>query len=469
MHISIPVESTVELLNFTPVNPLISKCQIKVCYVGDDPNRNHSVITKAVATDMAKSLPGSPIVGFYNEATGDFEEHNRVIDVSNGKFNVIDTTRPYGFVDLGAKVWFQKFLDDGVEHEYLMTEGYIWDDVYPEAKRIVEKGNNQSMELHNSLTKGKWTTDDNGMPKFFIINEAIIQKLCILGENVEPCFEGAGIAAQFSIDGEFKETLYSMIKELQSALQEGGNTQMNEDMKTPMTEEELQNPATEEDTEFKKKKPDEEEEEKKEEKKPPFPPKKDEDDSEDKKDSEESEEDEDEDKKKKKGKKFAKESDEDDEEKKCPDCGKPASECECDKKKKYNLEEIPEYVELAKNYAALTAELDTLKAEIQPLRDFKAAADKKEKQTMIDGFYMLSDEDKKDVIENIDNYSLNDIEAKLSIICVRNKVNFNLDENKENESEEKNPTIYSLTENDNNGDNAPAWIKAVRDTAKTMI
>jgi hypothetical protein len=67
MHISVPVENTVELLNFTPFNPLISKCEIKVCYVGDDPNRNRSVITKEVATDMAKSLPGCPIVGFYNE------------------------------------------------------------------------------------------------------------------------------------------------------------------------------------------------------------------------------------------------------------------------------------------------------------------------------------------------------------------------------------------------------------------
>lgn len=469
MHISVPVEATVELLNFTPVNPLISKCQIKVCYVGEDPNRNHSVITKDVAKDMAKSLPGCPIVGFFNESKGDFEEHNRMIDVSNGKFEIIDTTRPYGFVDLGAKVWFQKFLDDGVEHEYLMTEGYIWDDVYPEAKRIVEKGNNQSMELHNKLTKGKWTTDDNGMPQFFIINEAIIQKLCILGEDVEPCFEGAGIATQFSIDGEFKETLFSMIKELQTALQEGGNTQMNEDMKTPMTEEELQNPATEEDTEFKKK-PAEEEEEKKEEKKPPFPPKKDEDDSEDKKDSEESEEDEDEDadKKKKGKKKFAQSDDEEDDEddKKCPECGKKASECSCNKAKKYNLEEIPEYVELAKNYAALTAEVESLKKEIEPLREFKSAADKKEKQAMIDGFYMLSEADKADVIANIDNYSLDDIEAKLSIICVRNKVTFSLDDDKK-ETETKDPMVYSLGDDDGN-DNAPAWIKAVRETAKTM-
>jgi hypothetical protein len=74
--------------------------------VGEDPNRNHSVITKDVAKEMAKTLPGSPIVGFFNKEQGDFEEHNRVIDVSNGKFDVIDTTRPYGFVDFSAKVWF---------------------------------------------------------------------------------------------------------------------------------------------------------------------------------------------------------------------------------------------------------------------------------------------------------------------------------------------------------------------------
>jgi len=60
------------------------------------------------------------------------------------------------------------------------------------------------MELDEKNLDGTWTFDDKGLPKFFIINEAMIQKLCILGENVEPCFEGAGIAAQFSLDGDFK-------------------------------------------------------------------------------------------------------------------------------------------------------------------------------------------------------------------------------------------------------------------------
>ena len=87
-HTSIRLEDPCELINITPLNPLISKCQIKVCYVGDQPNRNGSVITKDVAKEMANSLPGSPIVGFYYENTGDFEEHNRVIDISNNKFDI---------------------------------------------------------------------------------------------------------------------------------------------------------------------------------------------------------------------------------------------------------------------------------------------------------------------------------------------------------------------------------------------
>jgi hypothetical protein len=70
---------------------------------------------------------------------------------------------------------------------------------------------------------------------------------------------------------------------------------------------------------------------------------------------------------------------------------------------------------------------------------------------------MLSDEDKKDVVENIDSYSLDDIEGKLSIICVRNKVNFNLEDEKEAAQ-----GMFSLNNLDDDG--APAWIKAVRET-----
>jgi hypothetical protein len=75
---------------------------------------------------------------------------------------------------------------------------------------------------------------------------------------------------------------------------------------------------------------------------------------------------------------------------------------------------------------------------------------------MIASFYMLSDEDKADVVEKIDEYSLDDIEAKLSIICVRNKVSFNLDENTDN----NNITTFNLNGNDDDDASTPAWVKA---------
>lgn len=223
MHTSVRLEMPVEFINVTPINPLISKCQIKVCYVGDEPNRNRSIITKEVARNMANSLPGSPIVGYFNENAGDFEEHNREFLIEDGKFKVKDTTRPYGFVDLNAKVWFAKYLDDGKdEREYMVTEGYIWTGQYPESQRIFNgQGNNHSMELDDKTIDATWTKNSNGKPQFFIINDAIISKLCILGEEYEPCFEGSNITAptiQFSFEEGFEERMFSMMTELKDLL-----------------------------------------------------------------------------------------------------------------------------------------------------------------------------------------------------------------------------------------------------------
>jgi hypothetical protein len=53
IHSSVKLQFPCEFVNITKISPLISHCEIKVCYVGDDPNRNGSIITKEVALDMA--------------------------------------------------------------------------------------------------------------------------------------------------------------------------------------------------------------------------------------------------------------------------------------------------------------------------------------------------------------------------------------------------------------------------------
>jgi hypothetical protein len=69
---------------------------------------------------------------------------------------------------------------------------------------------------------------------------------------------------------------------------------------------------------------------------------------------------------------------------------------------------------------------------------------------------MLSDEQKKDCVDNIDTYSLDEIEAKLSVICVRNKVSF-VDEPTPPQ-EEKPTTTYNLDSAVTEYDNMPAWL-----------
>lgn len=75
-------------------------------------------------------------------------------------------------------------------------------------------------------------------------------------------------------------------------------------------------------------------------------------------------------------------------------------------------------------YEALEAKYTALQESYNELVAFKNDVEDKEKDALIAQFSMLSDEDKKDVMENKRNYSLEDIEAKLAVICYRKKVNF---------------------------------------------
>lgn len=462
MHRSIATIDAPEFINLQPldINPMMSKCEIKVLYIGG--NRNHSYITKEVATEMAKTLRGAPIVGYYKEEKEDFADHGEqvIFDDEGIHFNCL--TKPYGFVAPDAEIWFQKFVDtddfgNEVEREYLMTTGYLWTGQFEEAKTVVENGKPQSMELDEATLEGRWEYNNAEGMEYFIIDDAMFSKLCILGDDVEPCFEGASVtepqvSTSFTkVDDTFVRTLYTMMQDLKSALEtQGGQSKMeleNNELEnnevvveepvveeTPVAEEipaaeepvveeevpaeenaeaasngEIEEESTEEPTSDFAKKDEEDEEEKS--------------DEEDKDDAEEDKEDDDEDEDKK-------------------------------AKSKNSLEE---------EHEALKVEFEAMKVEYEKLVEFKNQIDNEKKDELIASFYMLSDEDKKDVVENKAKYSLEEIKSKLAIICFDKKVNFDLDDNSKNEEEVEsnknaNVTTFSL---DNQDNGVPAWIKAV--------
>lgn len=430
-HQSVATISSPEFINLQPldINPLMSSCQIKIFYLGE--NRNGSYISKQVASEMAKTLRGAPIVGYYKEDKEDFLDHGQqiVLDGEGIHFNVL--TKPYGFVSPDAKVWFQDFEDtddfgNTITRTYMMTTGYLWTGQFKEAAQVLaDNGKPHSMELDQESLQGHWSTNVKENIEFFIINDAIFSKLCILGDDVEPCFEGSAItppdiSASFSLDDNFKHSLFTMMQQLTQALK-GGSTVANVDktsveepvVTTEFTETEENNidsPSVEPeaDTSFENKEEDDEKDPKN---------------NEDSTDNDNEDDDKDED----------------------------------DEKKKYTALEN-EYNTLKENYTKLETEVNSL-------REFKQNIENRQKEELIEQFYMLSDEDKKDVIENKANYSLEEIKSKLAVICFEKKVNFNLEDNSKNENniDEKVESTFTLTV-DNIDDSTPDWIKAVEAT-----
>lgn len=422
-----------EFIDLKPFNPLISECTIKVMYIGK--NRNGSFIDKNTAIQMANSLPGTPIVAAYREDVEDFGDHGHVITIEDGEVKFACKTVPYGFVAPDARVWFQKFIDtdefgNETEHEYMMTTGYLWTGQFPEAKKVIEEGQPQSMELDDESLDGHWANDSESGMDFFIINDAMFSKLCILGDDVEPCFEGASVTAvdaDFSIEKDFARTLYSMIKELQDAIgnSEGGLnmpkdftvTSEGEEVETVEEAVEVEAPAeVEAPVEVEETQSAEEEEVEVE---PEAPAAEEEVEVEtehtivDDADSETSEEFVD--KKKEEEEDSASASDEQEEE------DVPTEEDEEDKKKKAVVDNKKKRCSLEDSEERLSA----LEAELEELRAFKLSVEREKKQAVIDKYHMLSDEEKSSVVSHMDEYSLEQIDEKLALIYVRNNVDFN--------------------------------------------
>lgn len=392
-----------EFINLAPdaINPGISKCEIKVMYLGK--NRNGSFIDKNTAIQMANSLPCTPIVAAYNEDKEDFGDHGEVLHIEDGEIKFSCKTVPYGFVAPDAEVWFQKFDDtnefgETITREYLMTTGYLWTGQYPELDKCINEGQGQSMEIDD--VDGHWTKDSNDI-EFFIINDAIFTKLCILGDDVEPCFEGASVTSpevseHFSYNKEFSHTLFAMMNELKSALTKGGSMPKENvenveveptatvEEEAPVVEEFAEDVETNEDVESSEDSAEEtfaEEGKKKED---------DSDDSDDESDDSD-----------------------DDEYKK-----KPGKKCELEN----------QVSELSEQLKELTDKFTALEAEAEELRKFKAERIDADKDAMIAKYHMLSDEDKAEIIADKDKFTLSEIESKLALLYVQKNVNFDEEE-----------------------------------------
>lgn len=196
--------------NIEKFTDVISKARCRIFYRGE--NRNATYITEDFAEKLISTLPYTPVKGIYDTFNEDYSDHGEDRNVG----------RIYGIVPEKTNFAWEKHLDeDGVEREYACVDVLLFTALYKEAEEIVGKA--QSMELYSPSIKGDWKII-NGK-RLFEYSDGCFLGLQVLGEDVEPCFEGA---AFFSLYNSLKD----MIKEIENYSinfhnkKEGGQAEM---------------------------------------------------------------------------------------------------------------------------------------------------------------------------------------------------------------------------------------------------
>ena len=121
----------------------------------------------------------------------------------------------------------------------------------------------------------------------------------------------------------------------------------------------------------------------------------------------------------------------------------------------------PESTFTAEQFNKMNEELESLRAEVAELREFKLNVVNQEKDALIKSYYMLSDEDKAEIVARKAEYTLDEIKAQLALLYVEKNVNFDIDDKKESQEEEEVTVTFSLDDEVN--ESVPALVAALRD------
>ncbi len=373
--------------NLVPLNnSALSKARLKIFYKGM--NRNGSYINEEIAEKLISTLPGTPVVGYYDSDKDDFLGH--VSPESN---------RAYGFVPEEMNFKWEMFLDpDGVYRTYACTDIILWTGRYPIASKIV--GKSHSMELNPDTVEGEWVEHDDEY--YFEFTNAEFFGLCVLGEEYEPCFEGSSFYElhqqenNASISKDLKE-MFSLYKSTIDSAEENptGGQEMEDEKLKPQ---DLDNDSVEEEVK------DQEEEVKEEENKPSET-------EEVKDESSEEGEEEETDEEEKEEEQEEPEQEEENEEEESEETDEPEEE-----------EEEKEEVDFNSALAEKDKTIATLEAELKELREYKKAKVNEEKEEVLNTYSnKLTEEEIADFRNKIEDYN-SAVELKKDIaVCLLDK------------------------------------------------
>ena len=174
-----------------PYNEVLSLARCRIFYKGA--NRNGTYITDEFAEKLLSSLSYVPVKGIYDYVDEDYTDHGR------NRYE----GRIYGIVPENPNFQWETHEDvDGINRTYACVDVLLFTGIYKEAKEII--GKSQSMELYVDSIEGDFQFI-NGK-RYFVYTEGCFLGLQALGEETEPCFEGAAFYnLQKSFEDFFKQ------------------------------------------------------------------------------------------------------------------------------------------------------------------------------------------------------------------------------------------------------------------------
>jgi len=173
-------------------NEVLSKARLRIFYKYG--NRNGTYITDEFAEKLLSTLPYSPIKGIYDPTDEDYTDHGE--QRCEGRI--------YGIVPFNPNISWEDHMDsDGVIRNYACADVLIFTGLYKEASDIV--GKSQSMELYSPSLKYHEGILNN--KKYVIFDEGCFLGLQVLGDKVEPCFEGASF---YTLQNEIESIIYQI-------------------------------------------------------------------------------------------------------------------------------------------------------------------------------------------------------------------------------------------------------------------
>ena len=217
------------------ISSIISKARVRIFYTGL--NRNLTYITEEFAEKLLKTLPYTPVGGLWQQDEEDFSDHGGPGESNRERFQA------FGVVPENPNVAWEDHMDeDGVLRRYACCDVYLWTARYKAAREIPKKA--QSMELYVNSIDGEWKRD--GAVEYFEFTDGVFFGLLALGDDVDPCFEGAAFYGLDQSAKEFFEELKNYTLSAKSELIGGTEMEIEKIEETPVVEEQVEEVTSEE-------------------------------------------------------------------------------------------------------------------------------------------------------------------------------------------------------------------------------